>query len=97
MRSRADVVRDSTADYPFPAFQNSPLREIGVLTLAAVERQEPPGAMLRYHGRLTTPSACPHIVLVLTASSRFGCWTVNYDWNMFSLQHDIRCSRNVLI
>jgi len=25
-------------------------------------RKEPPGAMLRYHGRLTTPSACPHIV-----------------------------------
>jgi hypothetical protein len=27
-----------------------------------VRREEPPGAMLRYHGRLTTPSACHHIV-----------------------------------
>jgi hypothetical protein len=34
----------------------------GVLTLAAVKRKEPPGAVLRYDGRLTTPSACSHIV-----------------------------------
>jgi len=27
-----------------------------------LRRKEPPGAMLRYDGRLTTPSACPHIV-----------------------------------
>jgi hypothetical protein len=27
-----------------------------------IKRKEPPGAMLRYDGRLTTPSACPHIV-----------------------------------
>ncbi len=25
-------------------------------------RKEPPGAKLRYHVRLTTPSTCPHIV-----------------------------------
>jgi hypothetical protein len=30
--------------------------------VGALRRKEPPGAMLRYHGRLTTPSACPHIV-----------------------------------
>ena len=35
---------------------------------AAVERKEPPGAMLRYDGRLTTPSACPHIVRLLWLS-----------------------------
>jgi hypothetical protein len=33
-----------------------------VLTFAAVERKEPPGALLRYDGRLTTPSACLRIV-----------------------------------
>jgi len=27
-----------------------------------LKRKEPPGAMLCYHGRLITPSACPHIV-----------------------------------
>ena len=31
-------------------------------TLGVVKLKEPPGAMLRYDGRLTTPSACPHIV-----------------------------------
>jgi hypothetical protein len=30
-----------------------------VLTLAAVEPKEPPGAMLRYDGRLTTPLNLP--------------------------------------
>jgi hypothetical protein len=42
----------------FPTFQNSPVCS-GLLTLAiSVKRKEPPGAIVRYDGRLTTPSAC---------------------------------------
>ena len=46
---------------PFPTFQNTPLRKLR-RSVCRSERKEPPGAMLRYDGRLTTPSACPHIV-----------------------------------
>ena len=40
----------------------------GVLALAAVERKEPSGAMVRYNGRLTTPSTCPHIARLSSLS-----------------------------
>ena len=33
------------------------------------KKREPPGAALRYDGRLTTPSACPHIVRLSWPSS----------------------------
>jgi hypothetical protein len=33
------------------------------------KKREPPGAALRYDGRLTTPSACPHIVRLSWLSS----------------------------
>jgi hypothetical protein len=54
--------------------------------------QKPPGARQRYDGRLSTPSACFRSVQVLTAFSRFDCWT-----NIFSLRHGIQVSRNVPI
>ena len=44
----------------------------GGVNLAAVERNEPPGAILRYDGRLATPSACVHIVRLL--------WLPRYTW-----------------
>jgi hypothetical protein len=42
-----------------------------MLTFAAVERKEPPGAMVRFDGRLTTPSACAHIVRLLWLSQLY--------------------------
>ena len=33
------------------------------------QKREPPGVVLRYDGRLATPSACPHIVRVSSPSS----------------------------
>ena len=57
--------RDSkSANYSVPNISEQPhyVNFGGVLTFAAVERKEPPGAMVRFDGRLTTPSACPRIV-----------------------------------
>ena len=44
------------------------------------QKREPPGAMLRYDGRLTTPSACPHIVRL--------SW-LSYFWRSASLRSAI--------
>src|SRR5580700_3246542 len=43
--------------------------------LTPLQMQEPPGARQRYYGRLSTPSTCFRIRQVLTAFSRFDCWT----------------------
>jgi hypothetical protein len=73
------VKKDSLRVYPAGAVER-------VLVVQSVlNARKPPGAMLRYDGRLTTPSACLRIVQVLTAFSRFGCWRVNWGWKYFQL------------
>jgi hypothetical protein len=66
-RSPMRVAADGMPDSSLIAFHNTPLRKLWRRALAAVERKEPPGAMVRYDGRLTTPSACLRILQVLTA------------------------------
>jgi len=51
------------ARYSLPRFEKTHhVNFAGVFALTAVECKEPPGAILRYDGRLATPSACGPII-----------------------------------
>ena len=56
---------------------------------SVLNAKKPPGAMLRYDGRLSTPSACLRIVQVLTVFRALVAGGSIGVGNIVSLQHEI--------